>query len=472
MGQRIIEQYTPQRLADDFGGELSHGSGKGSLGCVTTEVRDLGHGETFFLLPGRDVFLARVIERSPRAIVASKGVIPPGALPTSISLVEFESSETALLQLARQIIDGQRRRNRFTCFAIAGVNGKTTTANLLSAVLEARLKILQVPAEESQTVVGLASVLVNLEKDQNIGVVELPLSPKGHLLEIAEWLRPEARVITNVGPAFLDEYGSSGVVMEELMRFLEIPGCSRVVIERDLLPWIPPLTKDCHVKTIGTDFASSILLQSVLKLPQAIMLTLRMTNDARLQLRVPIMGLHNAYNTALVVAAVDDIGLTPSAIAKGLENFRAPSGYFRRYIVASGAELVHDEDNHNIASMRAALMYLHDLCEPEERVIALGEMPGLGMGHDILHRRLGACAASLQPKLLVCLGGRGAEMIAEGAVKAGLPEGKVRVAIPRQARLLATAIKHRSDRRDYILLKGAETDSLLDALESSPIRNF
>jgi UDP-N-acetylmuramoyl-tripeptide--D-alanyl-D-alanine ligase len=288
--------------------------------------------------------------------------------------------------------------------AITGSTGKTSTKDILAAILAASLRTVSSP-ENFNTEIGLPLAVLAAPSDTEALVLEMAMRGAGQIAELTEIAEPDVGVIVNVGPVHLELLGTLEAVAAakaELIAHLA-PGRTVVIpVDEPLLA--PHLREDVKTVTFGDggDFSlaggaggEEIVIRERSGAGEVAAITLRPS----------FRQAHNLRNLLAAVAAARSLGITPEGSVD--VSFSALRG--ERLELASGVVLINDCYNANPMSMRAAI---DDLAEtaPARRVAVLGDMLELGPGAPLLHREIGEHASARGVELLVTVGPLSAEI--------------------------------------------------------------
>ena len=204
------------------------------LGCtgVTTDSRNCPKGSLFIALKGDNfngnAFAAKALEAgSAYAIVDEADYVPAG--DTHYILVDNS------LRTLQQLANYHRRRLGTRIIGITGTNGKTTTKELISAVLSRKYNILYTQGNLNNPI-GVPLTLLRLQAEHDLGIVEMGASHPGDIKELVEIAEPDYGIITNVGKGHLEGFGSfEGVIRTkgELYDYLRQKGDSTIFIHQD-----------------------------------------------------------------------------------------------------------------------------------------------------------------------------------------------------------------------------------------------
>jgi UDP-N-acetylmuramoyl-tripeptide--D-alanyl-D-alanine ligase len=342
---------------------------------------------------------------------------------------------TALQLLARE----RRRELRCKVIGITGSTGKTSTKDILAAMLRPALET-HANRENLNTEIGLPLSILEAPPAAGVLVLEMAMRGQGQIAELAAIAEPDVGVIVNVGPVHLELLGTVervAAAKAELIRDLR-PGATCVVPARERL-LAEHLRDDAHTVTFGPggDVALLSFDQGVAEVE---------ARGERLELELPYAEPHNLLNTLAAVAGAGAIGVRPA----GRVDVRFSSMRGEVVELPGGVTVVNDCYNANPMSMRAALEHLA-ACPAERRVAVLGTMAELGAASGDYHREIGEQATALGIDVLVTVGDE-ALPYAEGFT------GEARsVRTPEEAAALLEELALPGDR---VLVKGSRSVGL------------
>ncbi|MHC1696574.1 MAG: UDP-N-acetylmuramoyl-tripeptide--D-alanyl-D-alanine ligase [Geobacteraceae bacterium] len=413
--------FTVSEIAAAVGGTLFGVADACVLG-VSTDSRSVEPGELFVPLRGERFdghqFIDGALARGVRVILAEQGSCQPGSLPPGASFISVADTLRALGDLAAF----HRKRFSLPVVAITGSNGKTTTKEMLAAILACRGKGLKT-AGNLNNLIGLPRMVFQLSESHQWAVLEMGMSELGEIDRLAEIACPEVGVITNVAPAHLLSMGSVAAVSAakgELFRRL-CPGSSAVFNADD--PLVAGLPTPSGVRRISFGLAEADVraekIEALGRAGQAFVLTLP---SAKIAVTMKVFGRHNVQNALAAAAAAHLLGIGPDEIRKGLESFSPVEKRFSPEEL-NGILLIDDSYNANPASMRAALTTLAGLKGAGRGIAVLGDMLELGESSPAAHEEIGRLAAQCVERLYLL--GDLAESVARGAAAGGLSAASV-----------------------------------------------
>jgi len=390
-----ILDATPVNLSDKAASAL--------LGGIMTDTRSLKPGHLFLALRGEKFdghdFAGVAVEQGAIAAITDRRT---GTQLNGVPQLQVEDTLQAYQQIARW----WRDQFDIPVIAVTGSVGKTTTKELIAAVLSTKGNVLKTQANYNNEI-GVPKTLLELGPEHDYAVIEMAMRGPGQIALLAQMARPTVGVITNVGTAHIGLLGSEQAIANAKCELLaEMPTTSVAVLNHD---------NQRLIKTAATVWQGQTLtygleggdLQGKLLDPQ----TLEVEG---MQLPLPLTGHHNALNylAALAVAKVLQINWTP--LKAGL-SVQLPSGRSHRYELPNDIVILDETYNAGLESMIAALHLLAQT--PGKRHIAvLGAMKELGERSPEFHRQVGNTAQQLNlDALLIAVDDPEAEAIATGA---------------------------------------------------------
>jgi UDP-N-acetylmuramoyl-tripeptide--D-alanyl-D-alanine ligase len=330
----------------------------------------------------------------------------------------------ALKQLARAVREAWGGK-------IAGVTGsvgKTTTKEILAALLGAKLRVLKSEGNFNNEY-GLPLTLFRLEETHQAAVLEMGMSRRGELARLAAIARPDVGVVTRVAPAHLEFFSSVdeiALAKRELIEGLNGRDSTAVLNADDPRVAAFGAFAPGRVLTYGIDepsFFSASAIEDRGALGSAFDYV---SPEGRVRLELPVPGRHAIYNAlaALAAASVWNIGAAEAQSVFRTLRVPAMRGELLRF--SNGAALINDSYNSSPAALHAMVAVLAATPNFQRRILAAGEMRELGASSPMLHREAGIFAAKTG-KLDWVIGVEGdAKEIVEGAISAGIPSAQTR----------------------------------------------
>ena len=364
--------------------------------CITTDSRDCPKDSIFLALKGESFdgnkFAASTIEK--------------GCAYAIIDELEYKQDDRFILvdnclQTFKDLAREHRRQFDIPVIGITGTNGKTTTKELIAAVLQQKYNVLYTQGNFNNDV-GVPKTLFRLTKEHEIAVIEMGASHPGDIKTLVETAEPTCGLITNVGKAHLQGFGSfEGVIKTkcELYDFLRNRKDSLIFINADnehLIDqigeeeeiWLSPYSTDPEKQyncISGEIIACDPFLKFRWREPLMVLEEEgRSTKWHKVQTQ--LIGSYNIDNLLAAIAVGINFGVERKKICEALENY-VPSNSRSQMTVTAKNHLVVDAYNANPSSMQAALENF-SLMQADHKMAILGQMGELGADSNKEHRQL------------------------------------------------------------------------------------
>ena len=350
---------------------------------VCTDSRQVEQGDFFVALPGERVdgntFAEAALERGAAVALVSE----PSLAERDERCIYTEDTLLALQQLAKR----HRQSFKIPLIAITGSNGKTTTKELCAVVLSQRYKVLYTEGNFNNHL-GMPLTLLRLNDEHEIAVVEIGINHPGEMAPLADIARPTHALITGIGKAHLEGFGSLEGTLREKSILAERAYESGGVVFLNLDdPLLRERWSDEAQVTYGLadgsydrepDFKATILREQPY-------LSLRISCSLGEQdIATHLVGRYNYHNVLAAFAVGVTFGLTMPTIANAIESYTPTNDRSQVVRLPRHISLIMDAYNANPSSMRAAIENLFTAPEPAKFAI-LGDMLELGDVSDEEH---------------------------------------------------------------------------------------
>jgi len=438
------------------GGKMARDSGIRRFGEIVTDSMKIKRGSVFVALKGErhdgHRFVADAVRRGAACVIVHRPL--HGKILDKTTTVRVPDTLRALGDLAYY------RRQQFAprVLAITGSNGKTTTKEMIAAILEEAWldgeslcgKVLKTEGNFNN-LVGLPLTLLRLRKRHKVAVVELGTNHPGEIQRLAEIADPDAGIITSVAAAHLEGLKSlAGVAREKGALYQNIRPRGTIAVNLDD-PWVRKLAARFKGKKITYGRLGQVRAQSRRLRGTTGMQFVLHAGLRRCNVELNYLGQHNISNALGAAALALGAGVKLPAIRRGLERVR-PFSMRMQIEESKGVGIINDTYNANPASMQAALQTLAEIDCRGNRIAALGDMFELGKQSAKEHRQLGKFAASVKIDALYLLGKQATE-VRKGALQHGLrPE---QIFIGKDHADLVRRLRERVKKGDWLLLKGS-----------------
>ena len=351
---------------------------------VTTDSRDCPKGSIFFALKGANFngnqFAKTALEKG-----CAYAVIDEPEFAENDHFIVTENCLHTLQMLARE----HRRHCHIPVVGITGTNGKTTTKELVAAVLKEKYNVWFTQGNFNNDI-GVPKTLLQLNQAHEIAVIEMGASHPGDIKTLVEVAEPDYGIITNVGRAHLQGFGSFEGVMKtkgELYDFLRTRPDGMVFIDANnnhLTAMAEGLKQVSYGTTEGT--ATPMVRGEIVKCAPTLCFRWYDLQGNSYTVQTHLIGSYNLPNMLAAATIGLHFGVQPSQINHALEHY-VPSNNRSQMDTTEYNHLVMDAYNANPTSMEAAITNFH-LMEVEEKMLILGDMKELGEVSHEEHQKI------------------------------------------------------------------------------------
>jgi len=431
------------------------------------DSRKIVGGEIFFALKGERTdghnFVEEALRRGAALAVVSRAWYEENQEKFFDKLLVVPEVLSALHALARLY----RRKFAVPIVAVGGGSGKTTTKEMIAAVLRTSYNTLATEGNLNNHI-GLPLTLFGLREATEIAVLEMGMNHKGEMLELCAIAEPTHGLITNIGKAHIEFFGTLEAIAEaegELFEWLGKSGGTAFVNADDA--WVMQVADKVMQKMLyGIVTPAHPNRREVLDLyAEEIGLDERgrptfklATQEAEEVVKLRMSGRHNITN-ALAAAAVGlNFGVSLAQVKTALENFEINPALKRMAVYEQqGIIIINDTYNANPESMRSGLQTLKTMQHGGKKIAVLGDMLELGALSESEHALLGEFISQLELDVLFVHG---------EAMKATLDAAKVRMKQHFESKVqLADRLKELLQPGDAVLFKGSRSMKMEEVIE-------
>ncbi|MBL8427730.1 MAG: UDP-N-acetylmuramoyl-tripeptide--D-alanyl-D-alanine ligase [Dechloromonas sp.] len=367
---------------------------------VSTDTRAIAKGALFIALAGERFDAHDFLDQAMAAGAGALLVADAGKLPAGVSAVVVDDTRLALGRLAA----AWRARFALPVIAVTGSNGKTTTKEMIAAILKAAhgAAVLSTRGNLNNDI-GLPLTLLGLSAAHRAAVIEMGMNHPGEIAYLAPIGAPTVALVTNAQRAHLEGMGDlDEVAREKGAIFSGLPAEGVAVINADdsYAGYWRGVAAGRPVRSFAIDGAADVVgkvrqhgLETAIDLSAP-------EGEVHIALRIP--GRHNAGNAVAAAAACLAAGVPLAAVAAGLESFSGVKGRLQRRAGKLGAEILDDTYNANPDSVRAGIDVLASTIG--RKLLILGDMGEIGEACAQYHDEIGGYAKSQGVDLLFALG--------------------------------------------------------------------
>jgi UDP-N-acetylmuramoyl-tripeptide--D-alanyl-D-alanine ligase len=386
-----VTAWTEARVRHALGLPPAPG-GDTRFAAVLTDTRAIVPGALFVALAGERFDGHDYLEAAAKSGATGAVVRQGTVLPDGMAGFQVEDTLRAYGRLARV----RRREIPGPVIAVTGTNGKTSTKEMLAAVLGTRYRTYATRANLNN-LVGVPLTILEAPEGTDALVVEAGANLPGEIARYREIIEPTLAIVVNAVAGHLEGFGSLAGVVEEKLSLTD--GVPLAIVGTE-----PPELAAGARRRAGA--VRTAALQGADLVPDAV----RLDPDARPVLTfggttftLAARGLHQADNATRVWAVVEALDLDREASARALERFAIPSGR-GELVEQGGLTILNDCYNANPQSFRAAIATARALRGTRRLVFIAGTMRELGDDSPALHAEIAAALVELEPDLLAAVG--------------------------------------------------------------------
>jgi UDP-N-acetylmuramoyl-tripeptide--D-alanyl-D-alanine ligase len=390
---------------------------------VSTDSRAVEAGSLFIAIAGertdghRHVDAAFTDGAAAAMVDQREGDGAPWAGP----LVRVDSTAEALMRLAAD----ERATTGATVVGITGSNGKTSTKDLADAVVRTRFRVHASPGSFNNEV-GLPLTLLGAAADTEVLIAEMGARRLGDVKLLSGIARPDVVVVTNVGVAHMEVFGSWASIVEASAEPVDALAPDGLAILNADDPIVIGYGDRCpgRVTTFGMRARADVRAHDVSLDPQG-RASFRMTADGEeVPVRLAVPGEHMVSNALAAAAVGRALGVTIEDAALALSEAGVSRWRMESFTSDAGVRVLNDAYNANPESTAAALRTARWMAGRDRLIAVLGEMAELGPISAEEHDRIGELAARVRVDRLITVGGA-ARTTARAALREGMDPGDV-----------------------------------------------
>ncbi|SKC60741.1 MULTISPECIES: UDP-N-acetylmuramoyl-tripeptide--D-alanyl-D-alanine ligase [Plantibacter] len=385
-------------------------SGSADPGLVVSGVADT---DSRLITPG-DIFVAKPGEETDGHLFADAAVANGAALliverelAVAVPQIVVENSVTALGALATEVITRVRALGRLRIVGITGSNGKTTTKNLLAAVLE-RVGETVSPKASFNNEVGAPITMLRVTNETRFLVAEMGASGIGEIARLIRMAKPDIGVVLKVGLAHAGEFGgieATVTAKTEMVSELLPEDVAVLNLDDPRVAGMADATR-ARVLWFGLDDRAAVRATDIVATASGTAFTLHLPDGSSAPVRFKVLGEHHVMNALAAAAAAHELGVEIDLIVDALESVsRAERWRMEPLGGRDDVSIINDAYNASPDSMSAAIRTLAQIGAERGRTIAvLGAMSELGDWAGEEHDRIGLQVVRLGIGRLVVVG--------------------------------------------------------------------
>ena len=418
---------------------------------VTTDTRNIGRGTIFFALKGEkfnaNLFAAEALDKGAAYAIVDEIINEDWKRKYGNRLILVEDT----LQTLQQLAGYHQQQLKCPVLAITGSNGKTTTKELIAAVLSKKFKVYATKGNLNNHI-GIPLTLLSIKNDVEFAVIEMGANHQGEIASYCEYVNPGYGLITNVGFAHTEGFGGfEGVVKgkTELYGYIAAHG-GRVFVSADneiLLEKSRGIKERITYGRAPGAYCKGGVSDSREFLSVLVLDTSKMQ---QLSIQTNLIGEYNFENVMSAVCVGKYFGVDIEKIREAIENYTPTNNRSQRITYGSNT-IILDAYNANPSSMTEALKNL-DRTEAKNKVAILGEMMELGKYADEEHRKIKVMAEKMHLEKRIFVGA-GFAMVSDDSKSPDTLYFET-------TSDLKTWFKKQDFQNSYILIKGSRKNEL------------
>ncbi|MCU1447020.1 UDP-N-acetylmuramoyl-tripeptide--D-alanyl-D-alanine ligase [Cryobacterium sp.] len=399
-------------IATAVTGELHLATADGALsaeslvgGTVHTDSREVTAGDIFVAKPGEEtdghLFAPAAVANGAALLVVER------LLDVPVAQIVVADAVLALGDLATFVITTVRAAGRLKIIGITGSNGKTTTKNLLHAILQ-RVGPTVAAKASFNNEVGAPLTMLGVTDETRFLVAEMGASAEGEIARLVRMARPDIGIVLKVGLAHAGGFGGIEATVRaksEMVTGLRPEDVAVLNADDDRVAGMAELTA-ARVVWFGESDRATVRASNIHGSRTGTTFTLHLPSGDSRSVSFRVLGEHHVMNALAAAAAADELGVPIDDIVAALESVTVAERW--RMEVLGGRDditVINDAYNASPDSMTAALKTLAQVRTPSGRSIAvLGEMSELGELAGDEHDRIGLLAVRLNISQLVVVG--------------------------------------------------------------------
>jgi UDP-N-acetylmuramoyl-tripeptide--D-alanyl-D-alanine ligase len=345
---------------------------------AVTDTRAILPDSIFFALKGPNFNANEFAEKALES--GSKfAVIDEAKYKKDDRFILVEDVLTTLQKLANH----HRKHFSIPVLALTGTNGKTTTKELIHAVLSQKFNVLSTKGNLNNHI-GVPLTLLNLKKEHEFAVIEMGANKRGDIKELCDIADPDNGLITNIGKAHLEGFGDVETVLQtktEIYQHIRNKK-GKIFLNTDNL-LLKEKGNDISYESYG--FNSGNLRGRNIKVNPFLSLEVE-NSEGKIQIQTHLVGTYNAENILAACSIGTFFGVDNQKIKSGLENY-IPSNNRSQIIQNENCTILMDAYNANPSSMKAAIENFAAINHPDKYFV-LGDMFELGESSELEHQKV------------------------------------------------------------------------------------
>jgi len=410
-----MQKLTIDDILKATNGVVVSGDAQTQINGITTDSRAVDGGKLFIPLVGDKFdahnFIAAAFDMGAMAALSHRDT--EGMLGKTI--IKVKDTRIALGDIARYY----KKKYNVPTVSVTGSVGKTTTKDMLYAVMAQKYNTLKTPGNFNNDI-GLPLTVLMLEEEHKAAVLEMGMNHFGEIDYLASIALPDVAVITNIGMSHIENLGSQEGIFKAKCEVVKYLGSDKVLIVNGDDKYLQTLkgNVECRVIYYGVDnsendvYAKDICDKGIDGIDFVAVVC-----GKEYEVSVKNAGRHNVYNALAAICTGLELGISVEDAIEGIYNCEYTA--MRMAITQQkGMTIINDCYNASPDSIRAALSVLKG-AKGERRIAILGDVLEMGDFAQKAHYELGKSVVESGADILITVG-KNARCIAEGAIDNGM----------------------------------------------------
>ncbi|HAT4313656.1 TPA: UDP-N-acetylmuramoyl-tripeptide--D-alanyl-D-alanine ligase [Clostridium perfringens] len=369
--------------------------------AVSTDTRKIEEGTMFIALKGENFngnnYVLEAFNKGAKIAIVDEVKCDLNELKEDVALIKVENTGRALMDLAKFY----REKLGLKVVGITGSAGKTSTKDLVAAVLSDKYKVFKTKGNFNNEI-GLPLMILELDSTYDVAILEMGMRGLGQIRELAEIASPDLGIITNIGISHIEILKTRENILKakmEIATFFDKNNTLVVCGNDDFLGALPEAEYKIVKTGVGENFeigAKNIALEE---------LSSKFTvydGEKEEEFSLDMPGEHNISNLMLGIAIAKELGVSFEEMKRGLKNIEATSMRLE-LIKKDGFSILNDCYNSSPVAVKSAIDVIKNI-EGKRRIAVLGTMRELGHKSEEAHEEIGKYAKENGIEKVLCFG--------------------------------------------------------------------
>lgn len=369
--------------------------------AVSTDTRKIEEGTMFIALKGENFngnnYVLDAFNKGAKIAIVDEVKCDLNELKEEVALIKVENTGRALMDLAKFY----REKLGLKVVGITGSAGKTSTKDLVAAVLSDKYKVFKTKGNFNNEI-GLPLMILELDSTYDVAILEMGMRGLGQIRELAEIASPDLGIITNIGISHIEILKTRENILKakmEIATFFDKNNTLVVCGNDDFLGALPEAEYKIVKTGVGENFeigAKNIALEE---------LSSKFTvydEEKEEEFSLDMPGEHNISNLMLGIAIAKELGVSFEEMKRGLKNIEATSMRLE-LIKKDGFSILNDCYNSSPVAVKSAIDVMKNI-EGKRRIAVLGTMRELGHKSEEAHEEIGKYAKENGIEKVLCFG--------------------------------------------------------------------